>query len=388
MFFPYAFYYSVNSSGRPLQVKPILRAFLKHPPSSTKELDVSLINKLLQLTMRLSLQHLRKLDEISLRASSHFHETPRLTMPPHFEETKSTNEPWIVHSTWLTKLLSLVIMLLQIPADKPQDIQPGWEEGTSAGKDASDSTQVVGGQENGTSSYQKECPVVALDDASDSMVKTLQAMAKAVEQNASQASEESHTIINVIEEGSSSSTSESETSEAEEEESIQSADTGSQADDKNEVLLNAKEELSPPPSPRPSKSILPDQIIHEDEICMNLLQCLNLCSSNNIGVLLTGVNILFNTDASPVSGDPVSVEDGILQVMSVIFTQLTHKDMLVSMVMMFLSGRGGCEGNPRPVTHVSEPFLWFLLRMLDSSKQIEVFTAQGMMNVIYYNQSL
>lgn len=319
--------------------------------------------------MQLSLQHLRKMDDISLHASSHFHETPRLTTSSHFLDTgKTTNEPWIVHSTWLTKLLSLIIMLLQLPAEKPETPQPG--EALPMEKEDSSSKQDA---EGGCSSSQSV--VDALADASSTMVTTLQAMAKAVEKNATQAAEETQTIINVIEEESSSSVSETETSGAEEEESLLSTDN-TKSDDKNEDMKD-ETMFSPPSSPRPS-SILPDKVIHEDDICMDLLLCLNLCSSNNIGVLLTGANILNSSGTKPVTGEPVSVEDGILQVMTVIFSQLSHKDMLIGTVIRFLSGNKGSQDKPRPVTHVSEPFLWFLLRMLDSNKQVAVFCAQGM----------
>ncbi|KAK3718781.1 hypothetical protein QZH41_014030 [Actinostola sp. cb2023] len=398
---------NVHSSGRSLQVKPILRAFLKHPPASTKELDVSLIIELLQLTMELSLQHLRKKDEISLRASSHFHETPRLTTSSHFLEGKALNEPWIVHSTWLTKLLSLIIMLLQIPAEKPpKDVEdPSSEKHSEHGPKSEQLEE--GAQGDGSEGSRlhdttdSKAPSDMMDDACDSMVKTLQAMAKAVEKNASQTTDEAQPIINVIEEESSSSTSETETSGGEEEESLLAAETGGldglAGEDDNRGSVEKKEEAATstaetdgaqtsqdtPSSPRPCKSVLPDQIISAEEICLNLLQCLNLCSSNNIGVLLTGANILNSSQSVPVSGEPVSVEDGILQVMSVIFSQLTHKDLLVSIVIKYLSGQGKPGSNP--INRVSEPFLWFLLRMLDSNKQVAVFSAQGGYELLFNN---
>lgn len=381
-------------------MKPILRVLLKHPPSSTKDLDVSLAIKLLNLTMRLSLQHLQKKDEISLQASSHFHETPRLTTSSNLMEGKPTDGPWIVHSTWLTKLLGVIIMFVQLPEEKTSQTTD-----TENGKDGAEKLDGADSKEkedkedkvsSGASEKDKEdisSVGDAIDeDASDSMVKTLQAMAKAVEKNASQSSEEAQPIINVIEEESSSSSTSGTDTSGGEEDSTPSADgvpLPGASENEDEVASDIKEEdkkeseddkdtkpsqEDTPPVTKTPKSVLPDLIITDDDICLHLLQCLNLCSSNNIGVLLTGANILNSSQSMSVSGDPVSVEDGILQVVSVIYSQLTHQDFLVAMVIKYLSG---CETSSVPVMSLSEPFLWFLLRMLDSNKQVEIFNTQG-----------
>jgi hypothetical protein len=398
-------------------MKPILRVFLKHPPSSTKELDVSLVISLLNLTMQLSLQHLRKKDEISLQASNHFHETPRLTTSANFIEGKAMDGPWIVHSTWLTKLLSVVIMFVQLPAEKSK--KPNQGDESEDGKASSEKSPVGDSQKEevvnredfpcdssrGSNKDDKEDSNSigdTMDNASDSMVKTLQAMAKAVEKSASQSGEEAQPIINMIEEESSpSSSSGTDTSGGEEdsmpstyngtlqevkEEEEEEATSKSEADIKKETKAKEHEDVKitktshdkdANPATKQPNSVLPDLIIADNEICLNLLQCLNLCSSNNIGVLLTGANILNSSQSVSVSGDPVSVEDGILQVMSVIYSQLTHQELLVAMVIKYLSGSRAASLVTHHVTSLSEPFLWFLLRMLDSNKQVEIFNTQG-----------
>lgn len=400
---------SVNYSGKPIQMKPILRVLLKHSPSSTKDLDVSLVIRLLNLTMRLSLQHLQKKDEISLQASSHFHETPRLTTSSNLMEGKPTDGPWIVHSTWLTKLLGVIIMFVQLPEEKTSKTSENGKDSAEKLDDGDSKKEKEGKEEEGGASKEDKEDMSSVgdaidEDASDSMVKTLQAMAKAVEKNASQSSEEAQPIINVIEEESSSSSTSGTDTSGGEEDSTPSADGGPIQginEKEDEVVSDVKEgakkgiegkkepkpsqEKDAPPVAKAPKSVLPDIIITDDDICLNLLQCLNLCSSNNIGVLLTGANILNSSQGLSVSGDPVSVEDGILQVVSVIYSQLTHQDFLVAMVIKYLSG---CEGTSVPVTSLSEPFLWFLLRMLDSNKQVEIFNTQGKWLLVLLSLSL
>ncbi|XP_048586023.1 baculoviral IAP repeat-containing protein 6 isoform X2 [Nematostella vectensis] len=423
----------IESSGKPVQLKPILRVLIKHPPPCTQYLDHTLLLRLVNLAMQLSLQHLQQCEDITLTASNHYHETPRLTMTStsQFLEGKSVSGPWIVHSTWLTKLLSLAIMLIRLPRTEVDGKDEGSQKDLSSlrqdqqGPSGQDESRLKGADQEG---------IHVLEVASDSLYKTLQALAKAVEdetqdnegssltQKDKGASSPSTPDTSGEETSPSSGDAESDGTLEKEEFPGHDSQGKGEKEDANDVevqwndgsgqkstdrqekpIAGGKTKPSPSGSIKTDlpKSELPEIIIKDEKICLNLLCCLNLSNSNNIGVLLTGasmVNTKSDTDEVIVSGDPVSVEDGILQIASVIQSQLSDKNPLITTVIRFLGGelsegreggetklREGRSRAPEPIVELSEPFLWFLFTLLKTEEQVAAFNERGGFEVLFSN---
>ena len=126
---------------------------------------------------------------------------------------------------------------------------------------------------------------------------------------------------------------------------------------------------------------LTDKLVARREVFLCLLECLNQCSGDKQGVLKSGVSLSqekFSADVK-VSGKPASVKDGMLQILSVVQGNVSELGVLVDGIMAYFETPkiDNVELVSTTVQHLSDPLLWLLFKVLNSSQAITQFYDKG-----------
>lgn len=128
-----------------------------------------------------------------------------------------------------------------------------------------------------------------------------------------------------------------------------------------------------------NKNFLGDVIGQREETIYLLLQCLSKCQETNIGVLsnMSGqpVNGTENGEKLTINGTQVTVEDSILQLLCLLFSQTSHKEFLVKPLLSFISSSNSNEFSVSDL--LSEPMLWFMLYVLAKEEAVRTFDEAG-----------
>lgn len=125
---------------------------------------------------------------------------------------------------------------------------------------------------------------------------------------------------------------------------------------------------------------LADKVVATREILMCLLECLNQCPDKE-GVLnsksATSQEKL-SADMK-ISGKPTSVEDGVLQLLSVVQSSITELGLLVDGILTYLQTPtiDSVESVSAAVKRLSDPLLWLLFKVLNSSEAVTQFYEKG-----------
>ncbi|KAL1493780.1 hypothetical protein ABEB36_009469 [Hypothenemus hampei] len=91
---------------------------------------------------------------------------------------------------------------------------------------------------------------------------------------------------------------------------------------------------------------------------VSLLKCLACCKSSSICMLST-----LSQQAFTNFGEPNTVSDAIFYLLSSLVRKATRKDQIIEPLLMFLS----------QTPQLSEPFIWFVLQVLDNEESIKAF---------------
>lgn len=134
-----------------------------------------------------------------------------------------------------------------------------------------------------------------------------------------------------------------------------------------------------------TSATLIDKLVTEKELLLCLMECLNQCSADKQGVLSSEASISqdkLSADGK-ISGKATSVEDGVLQLLCVIQSQVADLEVLVDGVLAYLqtSRMDDVELSSTSVRHLSDPLLWFLFKLFGSSQAVTQFYEKGEFNL-------
>lgn len=124
-----------------------------------------------------------------------------------------------------------------------------------------------------------------------------------------------------------------------------------------------------------------DKLVTEKELLLCLLECLNQCSADKPGLLISEASISqdkLSVDGK-ITGKATSVEDGVLQLLCVIENQVADLEVLVDGVLAYLqtSTVDDVELSSTSVRHLSDPLLWFLFKLFGTSQAVTKFYEKG-----------
>ena len=130
-----------------------------------------------------------------------------------------------------------------------------------------------------------------------------------------------------------------------------------------------------------SAPTLSDRLVARKDVLMCLLECLNQCPIDKQGVLnsppYSPVEKL--SGDVKISGKPSSVEGGVLQLLSVIQSSVTELGVLVDGILSFLETPkpGNAESMSMTIKRLSDPLLWLLFKVLNTSQAVTQFYEKG-----------
>ena len=126
---------------------------------------------------------------------------------------------------------------------------------------------------------------------------------------------------------------------------------------------------------------LADKLVARKELLVCLLECLNQCSADKQGALnsTTYPSLEKCPGDVKISGKPASVEDGVLQLLSVIQSNVTELGVLADGILAYLktSEPENGESMSTNVKRLSDPLLWILFKVLNTSKAVAQFAEKG-----------
>ncbi|XP_052766452.1 baculoviral IAP repeat-containing protein 6-like isoform X2 [Mya arenaria] len=127
-----------------------------------------------------------------------------------------------------------------------------------------------------------------------------------------------------------------------------------------------------------------DIILERRNIMCNFIQALSYCNSSTMAMILGSSGMPSNMQESFTGGDPISVGDGIYQILGTLSRQCSDSRCLMDALFLYLSGNFTNPGS-QGLCRLSEPLLWFILKVLDSPKMLKMFLDKGGVEVVCKN---
>lgn len=143
-------------------------------------------------------------------------------------------------------------------------------------------------------------------------------------------------------------------------------------DDKSQQTDEQKTETRNNAPVEPVFIYLTDIILGHRHIMNNLIQALSYCNSNTMAAILGSREISSHMQETFTGGDPISVGDGIYQILVTLSRHCTDQKLVLESLLHYMSG--SYTGlSTATLCRLSEPLLWFALKVLDSAKAIHLF---------------
>ncbi|PNF18833.1 hypothetical protein B7P43_G01653, partial [Cryptotermes secundus] len=143
-------------------------------------------------------------------------------------------------------------------------------------------------------------------------------------------------------------------------------------------LQNARQEVKVP--------CVADTVLQHHPTMLRLLSALAGCSGSTLAMLL-GSAAPPEQLALGEFGEPLSVGDAVFQLLAMLACKATSPQLILRPLFDFLSS--ACNAQPPVgavgVMQLSEPLLWFILRVLDKESALEQFNRMGGVKVICEN---
>ncbi|KAL0100417.1 hypothetical protein PUN28_019635 [Cardiocondyla obscurior] len=135
--------------------------------------------------------------------------------------------------------------------------------------------------------------------------------------------------------------------------------------------------------PKTSKSSVPclaDTVLQHEPTMMRLLGALGHSTGSSLAMLL-------GESASAASttelGDPASIPDATFQLLTTLTKKASDPTLVLKPLYHYLSS--SCGETELGVMQLSEPLLWYILRVLDNASSLSIFTAMGGVKVLCEN---
>ena len=129
-------------------------------------------------------------------------------------------------------------------------------------------------------------------------------------------------------------------------------------------------------NPEPQGIVLADIILGHRKIMSNFIQALSYCTSSTMAMILGSSDIPTNIQDSFTGGDPLSVGDGIYQILVTLTKKCNDSRLVLESLFLYLTGGFSVHGSPG-LCRLSEPLLWFIHKVLDSSRMLKLFLEKG-----------
>lgn len=134
----------------------------------------------------------------------------------------------------------------------------------------------------------------------------------------------------------------------------------------------------------PGVTFFADIILGHRQIMCKFIEALSYCNSNTMATILGSKGVTNHLQDTFNGSDPVSVGDGVYQILSTLSINCSDHKLVLESLFFYLSG--SYMGMPgAPLCRLSEPLLWFLLKVLETATSIHSFLEMGGVEVVCRN---
>lgn len=127
----------------------------------------------------------------------------------------------------------------------------------------------------------------------------------------------------------------------------------------------------------PKSATVADIVLGHRQIMLHLMEALGCCNTNTVAMILASSGLHGGFKQNSVGENPLSVGDGIFNILLTLNSKASRLSYIVKPVYEYLSSElHGFSASVR-VSRLSEPLLWFVLRVLDCQEAIHSFLEMG-----------
>ncbi|XP_043273976.1 baculoviral IAP repeat-containing protein 6 isoform X1 [Venturia canescens] len=133
------------------------------------------------------------------------------------------------------------------------------------------------------------------------------------------------------------------------------------------------------PTPKPRYPCVADTVLQHEPTMMRLLGALGYSTGFSLNMLFDG--------EEPELRDPASIPDATFELLSTLMKKATSPTLVLNPLYRYLASSCSQSGPNRQmgVMQLSEPLLWYILKVLDNEESVSVFTAMGGVKVLCEN---
>ncbi|XP_062534016.1 baculoviral IAP repeat-containing protein 6 isoform X2 [Armigeres subalbatus] len=135
--------------------------------------------------------------------------------------------------------------------------------------------------------------------------------------------------------------------------------------------------------PRPKTPCFADTVLQHSPTMTRLLSTLSHCPTSSFAMLVASSMYCasINDSKSNSLTEPQTVADAVFQLLLYICRAATQNVLVVKPLFDYINNASSMR-HAMPKLHLSEPFLWFVLKVLDNSSSIAIFTEMGGIKVL------
>ncbi|XP_069118544.1 baculoviral IAP repeat-containing protein 6-like isoform X2 [Argopecten irradians] len=137
--------------------------------------------------------------------------------------------------------------------------------------------------------------------------------------------------------------------------------------------------------PEPNNTYVADIILSHRKIMCNLLEALSYCNSNTMAMILASRGVSSHMQDTFTASNPISVGDGIYQILRTLSSHCSDQKLVLESLFYYMSGSYMGMASTPSLCRLSEPLLWFMLKVLDNSRAIHIFLDMGGVEVVCRN---
>uniref|UniRef100_A0A0C9RVJ5 Dual E2 ubiquitin-conjugating enzyme/E3 ubiquitin-protein ligase BIRC6 n=1 Tax=Fopius arisanus TaxID=64838 RepID=A0A0C9RVJ5_9HYME len=158
---------------------------------------------------------------------------------------------------------------------------------------------------------------------------------------------------------------------------------GSQTDE-SKVAEQTSMRMSQGAIPKPKHPCVTDTVLQHEPTMMRLLGALGSSTRSSLAMLF-GEEAA--TGAVSELGDPASIPDATFQLLMTLMRKATSPNLVLNPLYRYLSSTHEQMSNDRQlgVMQLSEPLLWYILKVLDNEASLSAFTLMGGVKVLCEN---
>ncbi|XP_019627384.1 PREDICTED: LOW QUALITY PROTEIN: baculoviral IAP repeat-containing protein 6-like [Branchiostoma belcheri] len=130
---------------------------------------------------------------------------------------------------------------------------------------------------------------------------------------------------------------------------------------------------------------LADLVLGHSNTMAYLLSALSGCNSNTMAMIIGSSGLHITMNDSFATSDPLSAGDGIFMILCALNNKATQIELVLQPILQYMSCGFSTQQGSLTMCQLSEPLLWYILRVLDCEKSIRAFNDLGGIQVICTN---